>query len=125
VWQAIGALNLPTMDWILRKEYDGGEPFLHLYIEGKNVVTDGLADALHQSLIDTMEDYATFATIMKRNPFRVSSLSVGTLQRYLELKQAEKADLGHLKPPRMQPSDAITQRLLAISAELARNPVAH
>lgn len=125
VWQAIGALNLPTMDWILRKEYDGGEPFLHLYIEGKNVVTDGLADALHQSLIDTMEDYATFATIMKRNPIRISSLSVGTLQRYLELKQAEKADLGHLKPPRMQPSDAITQRLLAISAELARNPVAH
>lgn len=125
VWQAIGALNLPTMDWILRKEYDGGEPFLHLYIEGKNVVTDGLADALHQSLIDTMEDYATFATIMKRNPIRVSPLSAGTLQRYLELKQAEKADLGHLKPPRMQPSDAITQRLLAISAELARNPAVH
>lgn len=125
VWQAIGALNLPAMDWILRKEYDGGEPFLHLYIEGKNVATDGLADALHQSLIDTMEDYATFATIMKRNPIRVSPLSVGTLQRYLELKQAEKADLGHLKPPRMQPSDAITQRLLAISAELARNPAVH
>ncbi len=126
IWQAIGTLNLPTMDWIARKEYDhDGEPFLHFYIEGRHVVTDGLADAIHQSLIDTVEDYATFAAIMKRNPIRVSPLSVGTLQRYLELKQAEKADLGHLKPPRIQPSDAITERLLRISAELAHHPHTH
>jgi hypothetical protein len=56
---------------------------------------------------------------MKMNPFRITRLTTGTFGRYLEQKQAEGADIGHLKPPRMQPSDEILARLLDISAELA------
>ena len=55
------------------------------------------------ALIETHEEYASFNSIMEINPIRVTLLSPGTFQEYLEEKQAQGADLGHFKPPRMQP----------------------
>jgi ubiquinone/menaquinone biosynthesis C-methylase UbiE len=65
----------------------------------------------------TIEEYASFNAIMETNPIRVTVLAVGTYDRYLAARQAEGVDLGHLKPPRMQPSDQIIGRLLEISAD--------
>jgi hypothetical protein len=120
LWQAIGQLDLGTVNWSARKEYgsDHGEPTIRFYIEGENIKPVTLATELHEALIETHEDYASFNAIMGTNPIRITSLAPGTYEGYLLEKQAEAADLGQLKPPRMQPSDQVLNRLLAISAGL-------
>lgn len=120
VWKAWGELDLPMMNWTVRKEYapQDNAPFIHMYVEGEDFEPDELAQALHDSLMASCEDYATFHAIMETNPIRVSRLVPGTFQRYLEEKQAEGADLAHLKPPRMQPSQQIVNKILDIDAGL-------
>jgi hypothetical protein len=121
IWRAIGHLGLPLVNWTARKEYGAGakkDPTVHVYIEGEEVDTEELSSALHHALIECDEDYASFNEIMARNPIKVTGLAGGTFQRYLEEKEAEEADLGQLKPPRMQPSEENLSRLLSISASL-------
>jgi hypothetical protein len=122
MWQAIGGLGLPTIDWAARKEYGepNSEPFVHVYIEADHLDLDNdkVATALHNGLMDSIDDYATYYKIMETNPIRITRLAPGTFQKYLEEKQAEGADLGHLKPPRVAPSEQIIDRLSNISAEL-------
>ncbi len=122
IWQGIGHLDLSLVDWMARKEYipEEKDPIIHMCVEGQDFESEKLATDLHNALVECVEDYATYYDIMKMNPFRITALSEGTYRRYLEQKQAEGADIGHLKPPRMQPSDEIVARLLDISAELAR-----
>ncbi len=122
IWQGIGRLDLSLVDWTARKEYVSEEKdaVIHMCVEGEDLKSEKLATELHSALVECVEDYATYYDIMKMNPFRISTLSLGTFRRYLEQKQTEGADIGHLKPPRMQPSAEIVARLLDISAELAR-----
>jgi hypothetical protein len=124
LWQALSQLDIGTVDWIVRKEYDPdhGHPALHMYIEGGKLDSGRLAVDLDNALIETDEEYAGFHSILEINPIKVSILSPGTLQAYMAEKQAEGADLGQLKPPRMQPPDQIFDRLLAISARLNGSP---
>jgi hypothetical protein len=121
IWQGIGHLDLSLVDWTARKEYTPEEkdPIVHMCVEGEGLDSEQLGTDLHNALVDCIEDYATYYRIMKMNPWRITSLSPGTFGRYLELKQAEGADIGHLKPPRMQPSDEILATLLQLSAEPA------
>jgi hypothetical protein len=51
-------------------------------------------------------------------PVRVTIVTPGTFQRYYEEKRKEGADLAHLKPPHMNASDAIVQRLFQMSQEV-------
>ena len=87
-----------------------------MYVENTHLGPERFCTDLNDALIETHEEYASFNGIMEINPIRVTSLAPGTYDKYLEAKQAEGAELGHLKPPRMQPSDQVIARLLAISA---------
>ena len=124
LWQAFGQLDIGTVDWIARKEYDRNHehPILHIYIEGTETDSNRLAVDLDNALIETNEEYAGFHSILEVNPIKVGILTPGTLQAYMAEKQAEGVDPGQLKPPRMQPSDQVTDRLLAISAKLNGRP---
>jgi hypothetical protein len=122
IWQAIGYLGLSLVDWTARKEYMplNKHPIIQMCVEGGDLNEEQLAIDLHSALLACVEDYRTYFSIMNTNPFKVTKLAAGTFRRYLEEKQAEGADIGHLKPPRMQPSQPIVARLLSISAELAK-----
>ena len=116
IWQAFGKLDLPYTNWVARKEISPTDgPVVHIYLEDGTHDTRPLADALHGALLETMEDYATYHRIMGRNPVRATALAPDTFRGYMEEKRLEGAELGHLKPPRMQPSDAAMARLLRIS----------
>lgn len=116
LWQAFAYLDLQLADWVARKETSQTEgPLIRLFVESGNGHYDNLQSDLHDALIETMDDYKTTFGITQQNPVRVTSLAPGTFQAYLEAKRQEGAELGHLKPPRMQPNDATMARLLAIS----------
>jgi hypothetical protein len=117
LWQAFAHLDLQTTDWVARKEILPAEgPVVRIFIESNGHSHD-LAQDLHGALIETSDDYKTAFGITGGNPVRISPLAPGTFKAYLESKRAEGAELGHLKPPRMQPSDAVMKRLLELSGK--------
>ncbi len=122
LWNAFGRLDLGLLNWAARKEKDEKhkEPTLHLYIENSSIDPKRFRTDFHEALVETDEEYASFNAIMETNPIRVTLLAPGTYDKYFEARQAEGADLGHLKPPRMQPSDRVISSLLEISAGLGQ-----
>ncbi len=120
IWQALSEIGSSLIEWMSRKEYNAnGNPMLHMYVEARELNEGAFAEDLHAALVKGVEEYASFYDMLKYNPIILTRLSPGTFQTYLQRKQDEGADIGHFKPPRMQPQDAVYKRLMAISAELA------
>jgi len=117
IWQAIENSGVEYVDWTVRKEIGEQQPVLHLYIELKDDGQDieRIGEAIHSSLKNLDSDYKNLEEMLGLNPLRITSLPSNAFQRYyLERKEAG-ADLAHLKPPHMKPSDRDIERLLRSS----------
>jgi hypothetical protein len=121
VWQAIADSQIKYEEWSARKEYDQDQTYLRLYMELKESREPGEAGQLiDRQLKDIDVDYRDIGDQLSMQPVRVTLLAPGTFQGYQEEKRKEGADLAHLKPPHMNASDAIIERLLAISLERSK-----
>ena len=58
------------------------------------VQTQPMSTTLHEALIETNEEYASFYEIMRTNPLRVKRFTPGTFVAYMEERQAEGAEPG-------------------------------
>jgi len=118
VWQAIANCGLKYEDWSARKEYEKDQSYLSLYLELKEEREAGEVEKLVDQQLKALDvDYRDVGTMLGLQPVRVTFLTPGTFQRYYEEKRKEGADLAHLKPPHMNASDTIIQRLLQLSQE--------
>jgi len=116
VWQAIENTGIPYADWTVRKEVAGNRPVLRLYVELKNgyVATEkGMATAVHEELKKLDAGYADLESIMELRPLEVSFLPEDAFRAFRAKRQAEGADLAHLKPPHINPSDEVLAILKA------------
>ncbi len=113
VWQAIENTGIPYEDWIARKD-TGEHMALHLFIElkdGYQITEKEMAEAVYQKILETDEDVKEAAEI--RGDFtnfidftiEATILPSGTFARYITDRRAEGADLAHLKPPHINPSE--------------------
>ncbi len=113
IWQAIEEAGVPYVDWFAMKSYSENAPFLELHIEFTNgadlVQTQQL---IHRNLCALDQPYADLQTMLGVQPLRIAALSPGAFRRYRETQQERGADLAHLKPPHMIPSDAQMELLL-------------
>jgi hypothetical protein len=122
--EAIGNTGIPYVDWVARKELIDDKPMLHFYLElreGYIAGEESVAAAIREqfkkldrkhrcnfySLIGDME------TVLGLKPLKVTLLPQGAFSSYMAQWQAEGADLGHLKPPRVNPSDEMLSLLRA------------
>ena len=107
IWQAIEDLGVPYVDWTARKEYHEGNPYLHIYIETKDQMLN-VNEARHK-LDETLKlldaNYADIEQMMGMDPLRLVLLPAGAYKHFLQTRQAQGADLAHLKPSHMQISD--------------------
>jgi len=116
MWQAVANSGLEYEDWTIRKEYDSGSPYLHLYLELKNGSDSEQArHLLDGSLAALDSDYANVGRMLEVDPLKVTLLPKGSFQRYLEEKRHAGFDLAHLKPPHMNASDDVIESLLRSS----------
>jgi hypothetical protein len=116
IWQAIENTGIKYTDWIAYKEYDKNQTFLHLCLELKEERKASEVERMideQLKMVDT--DYRDIDTYLKLQPVRVTFLSRGTFERYMEEKVKEGADLAHLKPTHINPSKAVIQHLLQFS----------
>ena len=117
LWQAFGYLDLHITDWVACKELSPTEgPLVRLYVESSNghSARPGRRPARRAASKRWTTTRRRLASRV-RIPCGSSSLAPGTFKAYLETKRLEGAELGHLKPPRMQPNDAAMTRLLTLN----------
>ncbi|MEA2085566.1 MAG: hypothetical protein U9O84_00730, partial [Chloroflexota bacterium] len=107
-------------DWTAYKE--AGEPVLNLFIELKNgyraseaEVTGAVYKRIMESGGDTYTTSAAHDDLADMINFRVAVtlLPRGAFANYMSRRQAEGADLAHLKPPHINPSERVLSLLLA------------
>jgi len=115
IWQAIANTGIKYTDWSACKEYDQNQSFLRLYIELKEHREAGeIETMIDEQLKTTDTDYRDLESYLGLKPVRVTLLTPGTFRRYIEEKRKEGADLAHLKPAHMNPSQTDIQRLLQL-----------
>ncbi|HEY87167.1 MAG TPA: GH3 auxin-responsive promoter family protein [Dehalococcoidia bacterium] len=117
LWQAIANSGIKYTDWAACKEYDRNQSFLRLYFELKEEKEAAEVETVIDEQLKTVDmDYKDIASYLGLQPVRVTLLSPGTFQRYTEEKQKEGANLDHLRPPHINPQEAVVRHLLQLSA---------
>jgi hypothetical protein len=117
IWHAIESIGIPYEDWVACK--DSGSQVLDLSIELKNGSSMGeekIARAIRRQItmsedgnpdvVDDFDGYINFSV-------RVNLLPKGAFANYMSFRQAEGADLAHLKPPHVNPSKHVLSLLQA------------
>ena len=119
IWQAIEDTMIPYEDWVAYKE--PGELVLNILLEpkkGSHINQEDIEKLIAERLI--MSDIAKDKNIVSIRDdlanmldFKVKLmlLPYGTFSNYLQERQLEGADLAHLKPPHINPSDKILSML--------------
>jgi len=106
LWSAIAATGLPYTDWTAYKEYDNNEAFLRLVVELKESSSpEEVSARVHEQLKSVDTDYEDVERYLGVNPVRVTVLEEGSFARYTEAMVREGADLAHLKPKHINPSE--------------------
>ena len=116
LWSAIMQTGFQIEDWTARKEVEKDRTWLKLYLEAKEDIktVEDLENKLHQELCAVNRDYRDLSRMLDLRPLKVVVLSAGSFQRYYTERQKAGADLSHLKPPHMNPSDLVIDQLLKI-----------
>ena len=115
IWQAIENTGIPYTDWVAYKEIIGERSVLHLHLELKdNYIASerGLATAIYEQVkkLDDGFIHGDLSSLEKNidfKPIEVTLLPEGAFANYITKRRAEGADLAHLKPPHINPSDKI------------------
>ena len=111
----IEASKLNYVEWTARKEEVGGEPILHLYIElseSDGSSSEQLKPLIRTSLQQINSDFTDLEYMLGSDHLQVTRLANNSFKRYMEDRQRAGADLAHVKPPHMQPTNDVINRLL-------------
>ena len=114
-WYAIADAGIPYTDWVARKEHEGNDIVLHLYIEPNGegqFDLEEIRNRIEHNLRGLDHEYADLKRQWNMEPVRVSLLAPGSHANYYETRQREGADLAHSKPPHMNPPEQALQLLL-------------
>jgi hypothetical protein len=125
IWKAIEATNVKYQEWTARKEFQDSIAFLHIYLEPKPSENLMLADFQQRLILELSKISSEFnglEEILGCSPLQVSSLKPGSFDIYMKQKQQQGADLAHIKPPHMQPSDQILEHLFELERSLSGTP---
>ena len=116
LWSAITNTSIKYNEWTAFKEYDQGKTYLRICLELKEKSNvDHVSNMINEQLKLIDIDYRDIEDYLKEHPIRVTLLSLGTFERYAEDKKKEGVDLAHLKPPHINPPEAVIRKLIQFS----------
>ena len=128
IWQAIENTGIAYEDWTAFKKE--GQPVLSLYLELKNDYQGSEAEvaaAIREQILrsdsqhkDTEALYRDEFAAMIDFKIEVNTLSPGAFAHFTEQRRAEGADLAHLKPPHINPSQRVLDLLTEKPEEVVR-----
>jgi hypothetical protein len=116
IWTAVEESGVKYADWVIRKEFiDDDHPILHLYIERKGVNSLDEETArliVREKMLNSLPEYKDYEEIIGYDPLKLSWFEEGAFANYMSAQVESGADMAHIKPPHMQPSDLIMSKLL-------------
>lgn len=116
IWQAIANTGIKYREWAACKEYDSGRSLLRLYLEVKERKEAAeIATMVDEQLKIVDTDYKDIDSYLGIQPVRVTLLSPGTFERYMDEKRKEGADFAHIKPTHVNAPESVIKRLLQVS----------
>ncbi len=131
IWEAIEKSEVPYVDWTARKELVEGRAMLHVYLEPSR--SPAPSESAYVAMLyrqfrelDKQYDFNIYSIFGEDEeppqdlPLMVTYLPAGAFSRYIMRRQNEGADLGHLKPPHINPSDGVLSALGEIAIEVER-----
>lgn len=113
MWRAIEDSGLVYQDWLVKQEPDD-KSRIHIYVEPKNGMgtdTEQAAIAISKQLRE-LEPFYGILEDMDHVTLEVSLLPCGAFGEYISKQRAAGADLAHIKPPHVNPSDDIVDLLM-------------
>jgi len=120
VWKAIEKTGVPYVDWVAFRNQ--GEPVLNIYLElagGYQVNPEKLELDIYQQILKADDDSYMHSDAhddlsdMIKFQLKLVLLSTGTFSGYIARRRAEGADLAHLKPQHVNPSQKTLAALLS------------
>jgi GH3 auxin-responsive promoter len=120
IWQGLESSGFAYADWTAYKE--PGEPVLNLLIEPTDsapVDMPSLEHQLTELILKASDDQYTNSSAhddladMIQFRVKVTMLERGAFTSFMAARQTEGADLAHLKPPHINPSDKVLAQLHA------------
>lgn len=132
IWQAIENAKIPYRGWTAHKEV-GKTAKLHLYLElDDNYIAteEDVAIAVYEQIkkledgLYIYKDLASLERLIGFKPIEVTLLPTGVFTNYKNQRQAEGAELVHLKPPHINPSDKVLSLLGAKTGAVPKVKVA-
>lgn len=113
--QSIESTQLKYEDWVARKEGKNGDMYLHIYVElkdSKDLPDCELHAKIRNGLLQYVPEFPDMEELLGSNHLQITRLAPGSWKYYKEFQKKLGADLMHLKPPRIQPTDALMNILL-------------
>ena len=117
IWKTIEASGVKYVDWVAQKQINKEYPTLHLYIEQlktSSLSEEKVQEMIRQSFSSNFSDYTDMKEMLNVEPVSITLLSEGAFAAYMKSQTEAGAELAHLKPPHMKPSDSILKRLLTV-----------
>lgn len=114
VWQALENSGVAYQDWVVKQERDEQKHKLHFYIEpkgGVEIIAGQPAVAISKQLRSVNPFYCVYED-RREVAVEVTVLPTGAFALYTARQRASGADLAHLKPPHVNPSDDVVDFLL-------------
>jgi len=138
IWEAIENTGILYADWTASKEVRGDKTLLHIYIElryqdglGEPAVAaaisrelDKLDSKYHHNPYNIYDDTVAPQNRQVSSQIEVTFLPQGAFTNYVAQRQAEGADLGHLKPSHINPSNKALTLLTTATAPAAATATA-
>ncbi len=121
IWQAIENAGLFYEDWMALKEVKE-KPVLHLYIELNKengyIAAEQVSTLIHEELKKLDTPYAELESFTGLRPLEVTLLPENAFSTYKLKQKAAGAELAHLKPPHINPSDDIIKSLVSVERKV-------
>jgi hypothetical protein len=118
ITQSIEHTGLKYVDWVARKEEMNGETFLNLYLELKepdSITPESLNALVREGMLKHVPEFPDLEELLGKNHMQVTCLAAGSWSYYMDFQNRVGADLAHVKPPHIQPSDAAMRILLELT----------
>ena len=107
IWHSLEDAGIEYNEWIARKIVKDNKSYLHLYVEvdPKNHLDESeVRDMVSESLSKINKDIKDMKEMLEYDPLILNLLNPGAFAAYMEYQQSQGADLGHTKPPHMNPT---------------------
>jgi len=114
IWKAIENTGVGYEDWVVRKEVKE-KPVLHLYIEPREngyITAEQVSSLVHEELKKLDAPYAELESFTGLKPVEVTLLPENAFKAYTLKQKAVGAELAHLKPEHINPSDKVIDFLV-------------